>query len=45
MKAGLNFEDPLDASMASTISIGFFEEKYVHGGFDNMYWFANTAKD
>jgi len=45
MKVGLNFENPVDPSLSSSISLGFFEEKYVYGGFDNLFWFANTGKD
>ena len=43
MKVGLNFEDPVDPSLRSSISLGFFETKYIYGGLDAMYWFANTG--
>ena len=42
---GLNFEDPMDPNLVSSISFGFLEEKSVQNGNNGMNWFDNAGED
>lgn len=44
-KVGLNFEDPMDSSMISSITFGYFDEGSVKKGERGMNWFPNVGTD
>lgn len=45
MKVGINFEDPFDPSLESTISFGFYVASAIKGDEDDLNWFPNAGTD
>ena len=42
---GLNFEDPMDPDLVSSITFGFLEEGRVRDGKQGLNWFENVGED
>ena len=42
---GLNFEDPMDPDLVSSITFGFLEEGRVRAGKQGLNWFENVGED
>ena len=42
---GINFEDPFDTSLESTISFGYYVASAIKGDEDDLNWFPNLGND
>jgi hypothetical protein len=42
---GLNFENPLDANLVSTITFGYFDINLIQNGSQGLNWYDNIGRE